>query len=130
MFVVGVGTTSGGLIPEAPARPGGAVAATTPIRSTLDRLSLTQIANAGGGQYLELDWDGDRDISNRIIDAARKRAGSRGLQVESEELYWRFLLAAAAFMCLGLLFLQERVELLLHAAGAGAALFFVWTLTR
>lgn len=130
VFVVGVGTTSGGLIPEPPTRPGGAVAETTPIRSTLDRLSLTQIANAGGGEYLELDRDGDRDISNRIIDAARKRAGSRGLQVESEELYWRFLLAAAALLCVGLLFLQERVELVLHAAGAGVALFLVWTLTR
>ena len=130
VFVVGVGTTSGGLIPEAPTRSGGALVETTPIRSTLDRLSLTQIAAAGGGEYLELDRDGDRDIANRIIDAARKRAGSRGLQVESDELYWRFLLAAAGFLCLGLLFLQERVELLLHAAGAGLALFFVWTLTR
>jgi Ca-activated chloride channel family protein len=130
VFVVGVGTSSGGLIPEAPVRPGGAVGETTPIHSTLDRLSLTQIAAAGGGEYLELDRDGDRDIANRIIDAARKRAGTRGLQVESEELYWRFLLAGAAFLCLGLLFLQERVELLLHAAGAGVALFFVWTLTR
>ena len=52
-----------------------------------------------------------REISNRIIDAARKRAGSRGLEVANEELYWRFLLAAAGLMTLGLLFLQERAEL-------------------
>jgi hypothetical protein len=30
----------------------------------------------------------------------------------------------------GLLFLQERVELWLQAAGAGIALALVWTLTR
>ena len=89
-----------------------------------------QIANAGGGEYLELDREGDREISNRIIDARAQRAGSRGLQVANEELYWRFLLAAAAFMMLGLLFLQERVELWLQAAGAGVALALVWTLTR
>ena len=130
VFVVGVGTTSGGMIPEPPVRRGGTAAETTPIHSALDRLSLSQIATAGGGEYLELDRDGDRDISNRIINAARLRAGSRGLQVESEELYWRFLLAAAVLMCLGLLFLQERVELWLHAAGAGVTLLLVWTLTR
>ena len=67
------------------------------------------IANAGGGEYLELDREGDREIANRIIDAARRRAGSRGLQVENEELYWRCLLAAAVLLCVGLLFLQERV---------------------
>jgi len=50
--------------------------------------------------------------------------------VAHEELYWRFLLAAAALMCAGLLFLQERAELWLQAAGAGVALALVWTLTR
>ena len=61
---------------------------------------------------------------------ARKRAGSRGLEVANEELYWRFLLAAAAFMVLGLLFLQEKTELWLQAGGAAVALTLVWTLTR
>ena len=42
--------------------------------------SLAQIATAGGGEYLELDREGDREIANQIIDAARKRAGSRGLR--------------------------------------------------
>ena len=58
------------------------------------------------------------------------RAGSRGLEVANEELYWRFLLAAAAFIAVGLLFLQERTELWLQAAGAAVALTMVWTLTR
>ena len=83
-----------------------------------------------GGEYLELDREGDREIANRIIDAARRRAGSRGLEVASEELYWRFLLAATGLMSIGLLFLQERVGLWLHAAGAGIALLLVWTLTQ
>ena len=33
-------------------------------------------------------------------------------------------------MTLGLLFLQEKAELWLQAAGAAVALTFVWTLTR
>ena len=33
-------------------------------------------------------------------------------------------------MCIGLLFLQERVELWLQAAGAVVTLLLVWTLTR
>ena len=101
-----------------------------PIHSALDRASLAQIARAGGGDYLELDREGDREIANRIIDAARRRAGSRGVQVENEELYWRCLLAAAVFIGVGLLFLQERIELWLQAAGASAALAILWTLTR
>ncbi|HYM25923.1 MAG TPA: VWA domain-containing protein [Vicinamibacterales bacterium] len=137
VWVVGVGTTVGGLIPEPPAKPTIPGRGVTPadekpasIRSSLDRNSLAMIATAGGGEYLELDREGDREIANRIIDAARKRAGSRGLEVSGEELYWRCLIAAAALMGIGLLFLQERVELWLQAAGAAATLALIWTLTR
>ena len=130
VWVVGVGTSLGGFIPEPERRPNDTSPREPPIRSSLDRPSLSLIANAGGGEYLELDREGDREIANRIIDATRRRAGSRGLEVANEELYWRCLLAAAGFMGLGLLFLQERVELWLQAVGAGAALAFVWTLTR
>jgi hypothetical protein len=130
VWVVGVGTSLGGFIPEPERRPNDTSPREPPIRSSLDRPSLSMIANAGGGEYLELDREGDREIANRVIDATRRRAGSRGLEVANEELYWRCLLAAAGFMGLGLLFLQERVELWLQAVGAGAALAFVWTLTR
>jgi Ca-activated chloride channel family protein len=130
VFVVGVGTTVGAFIPEPERKPNDTSPREPPIRAALDRGSLMMIANAGGGEYMELDREGDREISNRIIDAARKRAGSRGLEVANEELYWRFLLAAAGFMTLGLLFLQEKTELWLQAAGAAAALTLVWTLTR
>jgi Ca-activated chloride channel family protein len=130
VWVVGVGTTVGAFIPEPERKPNDTSPREPPIRAALDRGSLMQIANAGGGEYMELDREGDREISNRIIDAARKRAGSRGLEVANEELYWRFLLAAAAFMVLGLLFLQEKTELWLQAGGAAVALTLVWTLTR
>jgi len=129
VYVVGVGTSAGGLIPEpAPKTPN--AAPEPPIHSILDRESLARIAGAGGGEYLELDREGDREIANKIVDAARRRAGSRGLQVGTEELYWRLLLAAVALLCVGLLFVQERTELWLQAAGAGAALALVWNLTR
>ena len=130
VWVVGVGTTVGALIPEPERKPNDTSPREPPLRSSLDRSSLSKIASAGGGDYLELDREGDREIANRIIDAARRRAGSRGLEVANEELYWRFLLAAAGFMCVGLLFLQERIELWLQAAGAAVALTLVWTLTR
>ena len=130
VFVVGVGTTGGGRIPEPARNPRDTSPPPAPIHSSLDRASLAMIANTGGGEYMELDREGDREIANRIIDAARRRAGSRGVQVENEELYWRLLLAAAAFVAIGFVFLQERAELWLQAAGAGVALAVLWTLTR
>jgi Ca-activated chloride channel homolog len=129
VWVIGVGTSAGGFIPEPPPKTPN-TPPEPPLRSVLDRASLALIANAGGGEYLELDRDGDREIANRIIDAARKRAGSRGLQVGTEELYWRCLAAAIVLIGIGLLFMQERIELVLQAAGAGVALALVWTLTR
>jgi len=130
VWVVAVGTTLGAFIPEPERRPNDNTPREPPIRSSLDRQSLMLIANAGGGEYLELDREGDREIANTIIDATRRRAGSRGLEVANEELYWRLLLLAAALVGVGLIFLQERIELWLQAVGAGAALAFVWTLTR
>jgi hypothetical protein len=132
VYVVGVGTTVGGLIPE-PAKKAsitGSPPPEPPIHSSLDRASLAMIANAGGGHYFELDREGDREIANTIIDAARRRAGSRGLQEEHEDLYWRCLAAAAVLLGAGIVFLQERVELWLQTAGAAAALAVVWMLTR
>src|SRR5258706_4839979 len=130
VFVVGVGTTVGGLIPDVPRKPNDTSPIEPQIRASLDRASLQLVANTGGGAYLELDREGDREIANTIVDAARRRSGSRGLQLESEDLYWRCLVGAPGLMFLGLPFLQERVELCVQAVGAGAALALVWTLTR
>jgi Ca-activated chloride channel family protein len=116
VFVVGVGTTVGGMIPE-PLNPDG----TRPpavVRSTLDRQSLIQIAVAGGGEYFEIGEEPDRTIAFRIVDRLRQRS-AKGDQVETfDELYQRALLAAAVILCAGTVFLRKRTELAWHAAAA------------
>jgi len=132
VFVVGVGTTGGGIIPEPPPRPGTRppLQPPAPIHSSIDRASLAKIAAEGGGQYLELDRDLDREIANRIIDAGRRRAGSAGIEQGVRDLYWYCLFAAAFFVTLGGVLLKERAELWLQTLGAAAALLTVWVLTR
>jgi Ca-activated chloride channel family protein len=116
VFVVGVGTTVGGMIPE-PMRADGTRPPSV-IRSALDRKSLVQIAVAGGGQYFEMGEESDRTIAFKIIDRLRQRSAT-GQAVETfEDLYLRFLMAAAAVLCLGTLFLRKRAELAWQAAGA------------
>ena len=88
------------------------------------------IATAGGGEYLELDRETDRQIANRIIDASRGRAGTLGTEPATEELYRPLLLIAFGLLCAGLFFVQERGELGLHAAVAGVVLAIVWTVIR
>ena len=136
VFVVGVGTTVGGFIPEPPRftfRYLGAPPRETeyvPILSVLDRPSLEVIAAAGGGRYFELDRGSDRAIAATIIEEARRRAGPRGVEEAREGLYWRFLQAAAGFLILGALFLRERTELWLQVAGTVGVLLLVTSLTR
>ena len=71
VFVVGVGSLQGGVIPDPKrvANPQEPI-----IRSALDRNSLNAIAVTSGGRYLELDRDSDVAIANQIIDAARRRS--------------------------------------------------------
>src|SRR5262249_1796376 len=131
VFVVGVGTTVGGVIPE----PETDLTAVTReprgrLRSSLDRASLQAIAATGRGEYFELDRDGDREIANRIIDAGRRRAGTRDVQETSEELYWRFLAGSAVFIMMGSLFLRQPAELAFQFAGAVAVLVFVASLLK
>jgi hypothetical protein len=132
IFVVGVGTTSGGLIPEPPRQTDPTLPVARPrlIHSTLDRDSLAAITAAGGGQYLELGRVSDREIANRVITATRRRAGSAGVETEGTDLYWECLLVAAALLAAGVVFMQERAELWLYAMAAGATLFVVWSVTR
>jgi Ca-activated chloride channel family protein len=114
VFVVGVGTTVGGMIPD----PTGG----TRLRSFLDRNSLSVIATAGGGRYFELDREPDREIASAIIDLTRRRAISTGLAEETMDLYGRALLAAAACLALAVLFLGDRAGLVLQLVAAGATL--------
>lgn len=131
IFVVGVGTPTGGFIPEASVVGGKPVPARTMsnVRSRLDRESLTTIATAGSGEYFELDRHGDRQIATAIIEAGRTRAGTTGSEERVQELYGICLMAAAALMCLATVFLREPFELWLQVGGVGATLAAVWLLT-
>lgn len=115
VYVVGVGTSTGGIIPTPPGPP---VADAIGVRAVLDRSSLVQIAAAGGGEYFELGREPDRDVAFRIVDRLRKMSGDRQATESYEELYWRFLLAAAIVLSLGTFLLYRRAELVWQAAGA------------
>jgi Ca-activated chloride channel family protein len=131
VFVVGVGTTSGGYIPEPAdrfAKPGGQ--ATGRVASALDRGSLLAVARAGRGQYFELDRDSDRTVATAIVEATRRRAGPRDVELAFTPLYWQCFVAAAVLLGLGTPWARDRMELSLHALGALAALLFVWTMMR
>lgn len=134
IFVVGVGTQAGGIIPEPPPKVVPVGRAVTPppkpIRSSLDRGSLQAIATAGGGEYLEIDRESDRDIANHIIESTRRRAGTIGVQATAQSLYWRCLAAAACFLGIGVVLVRDRAELWFHALGAGAALATLWIFSR
>jgi len=123
VHVVGIGTSTGGMIPE-PARPDG----TRPppvIRSVLDRASLVQLAVAGGGEYFEIGDEPDRIVAFRIVDRLRRRADVVK-EVESfDELYGRFLMAAAIVLVIGTAFLRKRTELAWQAAGALAVVLLL-----
>jgi hypothetical protein len=95
IYVVGVGTTAGGVIPE-PQR----AASLAPVSSSLDRDSLAVIATAGGGRYFELGREKDTDIANAIIAATRRRAAQTGIAEGTDELYPQCLAAAALFVLL------------------------------
>ncbi len=131
IFVLGVGTLSGGAMP-ALRDNGGAIIRDpdVPPSSRLDREALQRIALTGGGQYFELDREGDRHIANSIIDAGKRMAPSLGAVQEAEELYWYFLCGAAGLAGLGLFFLRERGDLWLHMAGAAAILVGMLTILR
>ena len=122
LFVVGVGTTVGGVIPDPNRDPTRAA-----VTSALDRTSLAVIATAGGGRYFELDRETDREIANAVIDATRRRAESGTVDESARDLYWSALLVAAAFLGLGVLFLRDRASLALQL---GAAIVVLLVLAR
>jgi hypothetical protein len=126
VHVVGIGTSTGGMIPE-PARPDG----TRPppvIRSVLDRSSLVQLAVAGGGEYFEIGDEPDRIVAFRIVDRLRRRADVVK-EVESfDELYPRVLMAAAAVLVIGTAFLRKRTELAWQSACAVAVVLLLASL--
>jgi Ca-activated chloride channel family protein len=127
VYVIGIGTPQGGLIPEPKGRDGVTPAAT--IRAVLDRESLAMIARAGGGDYFEIGREADRDIAFNIIASIRRRAPALQVEESYEELYWWLLLAAAVTLCLGTLLLKGRAELWWQAAGALATILILASIT-
>lgn len=136
VLVVGVGTLSGGIIPEPPPQGSVAPAKAVPLPpapptfSSLDRASLKQIANTSGGEYLEMDRDSDINITNHIIDAARRRVVALPPEPLMEDLYWRLLLAAGCVALAGVLSLRNRAELWIQVAGGGIVLASLSALLR
>ena len=127
VYVVGIGTTAGGVIPQ-PATTGPAVQQVEYVRSVLDRGSLLQIAVAGGGEYFEIGREPDRDVAFRIIDRLRRRDIASEVVESFEELYWRFLLAAVIVIGVGMLLLRKRAELAWQAGGVFVTVVMLMTL--
>ncbi len=109
VYVVGVGTTAGGLIPELPPSP--FQRRPTPIHSTLDRRSLRAIAEAGGGRYFELGTEPDEVIALKILSDMQQRAQVFQREEIFSELYWLLLATGAGFIALGTLLVKERTQL-------------------
>jgi hypothetical protein len=98
------------------------------IRSVLDRASLVQIAVAGGGEYFEIGDEPDRIVAFRIVDRLR-RSATVVKELESfDELYSRFLMAAAAVLIVGTAFLRKRTELTWQVVGAIAVVLLLGSL--
>ena len=123
VYVIGVGSTTGGCIPQLPAsiydRP------EDPIHSVLDRRSLRAIAEAGGGEYYELGVDADQDVALQILTDVQRRAQSTQREETFPELYWFLLAAAAGLVSAGTLLLKERTQLWWQLATAIAVVVLI-----
>ena len=127
VHVVGVGTSSGDLIPEPAPQDGSAPR--PPVHASLDRGSLRRLAHAGGGEYFEIGQAPDRDLAFEVISRVRRDAAGSQVDMRVEDIYWRFLLAAAALLALGTLLLERGIELVWQGAGVVAALLALVTIT-
>jgi Ca-activated chloride channel family protein len=131
VFVIGVGTEAGGVIPEPPPDPFGPPSTGgAPIRSALDRRALQAIAAAGGGAYFDLGRQSDAVLAATIVERARKGAPSRGVEARFEHLYWWCLAGAAGLLASGALMVHGRSDAVLQSIGALVALATVLTVIR
>jgi Ca-activated chloride channel homolog len=126
--VIGVGTPNGGIIPLPRDEKGVVLTGFDPIRSTIDRTSLREIARAGGGEYFELGTSSDEQIAARIIQNAARRSGNDQVDESLDELYWYLLAAAAGCLGLGVLFVKQRLQLGLSFAAALGLLVLISSL--
>jgi Ca-activated chloride channel family protein len=120
LYVVGVGTVTGGLIPQ-PRGDDGRLP-DKKIRGTLDRTALRYIARQGGGQYFELGVAPDRDTAFSILAAARQHASGSQVEERVEPLYWYALLAAVLSACLAGVLASRAIERRWLLGGAVATL--------
>jgi len=123
--VIGVGTSNGGLIPLPRDEKGVVLAGFEPIRSTLDRTSLREIARAGNGEYFEIGTSADEQIAARIIQNAARRSGNNQVDESFDDLYWYLLAAAAVCLGIGVLFVKQRLQLGFGVAAALALLALI-----
>jgi Ca-activated chloride channel family protein len=121
LFVIGVGTLSGGQLPVV--RAAGGELLDSPGTSRLERASLQRIAAAGDGRYFELDRDGDRHIANTIVAEGRRLAPAVGMQETATDLYWWYIAGAVSLPALALLTMFRRVELAVLLIGSVATGF-------
>lgn len=121
VYVIGVGTTVGGVIPDAgPVIPTSYIdelgmevevpappldpEESKPVHSSIDRRSLRNIASTTGGEYFELDTESDSRIALKIINKvtnSRPRVEDTRKEKVFQELYWYCLLGASIFLGLG-----------------------------
>ncbi len=127
IFVIGVGTERGGVIPD-PKRVEGDNS--QPVYSRLDRASLQTIANAGNGQYFEMDRGTDIDLANQVVSAARRRSTESRAEPVMQDVYWPLLAAAGVLALVGCLFVRTRTALLLQLAGVVVTAFVIGALLR
>jgi Ca-activated chloride channel family protein len=123
VYVVGVGTSAGGLIPEPVSREG--VPLAERIRAVLDRGSLQAIAHAGGGEYFEIGREPDRDIARSILTGIKRQAPVLHVDEGYEELYWYLLFAAALVLCLSTVALKSGAELWWQVVGVAGTIVVV-----
>jgi Ca-activated chloride channel family protein len=127
VYVVGVGTTAGAMIPP----PGSNLVSTEPpLRASLDRESLRDIARAGGGEYYEIGRESDREIAARIIASVRRRATVVAQADTHVDLHWHALFAAALVLAAGVWLVRGRTELWWHTASFAVALLVLATAFR
>ena len=126
VYVVGVGTSAGGLIPDVPPRRYQPVP--PPIHSSLDRRSLRAIAEAGGGRYFELGTQSDQIVALEILADAQQYAQRVHRDDVMEDLYWVLLAAAAGFVVLGTSLLRHPFQLWCQLACGASVLAVMLTI--
>jgi Ca-activated chloride channel family protein len=127
LFVIGVGTERGGVIPDPKRTADGGV---PPVYSRLDRASLRTIAAAGNGEYFEMDRGSDVDLANRVIDSARRRATTEQTEPVMQDVYWPFLGGAGLVGLAGCCFLRERAALALQLLGVALTALLLGSVLR